>query len=406
MPLYFNILHSMVPAGLFAARGRIKATSAATVPRILHRARTWHTFRVVKRNALYCRATRTRGAAAPSWPGEKPGQRPGQSASGPPSPNWTDAIDEHEGPAVAALIWGAMERYYRRHERLLLVAASVLISIALIGAWSWRHPPPRALTQNDIDGAVQFTLSNAPRAPADSARAAAVIAPSVVEVQGFLSPEHAAARAAQSAKSSPKDHKSAPPALRDQPLQSDPSEAQQPDAIGSGVVVDQGGSILTSLHVVSGTDHWVVVFADGSQSEADFVGSQPENDLAVLKARRVPDEQKPAVLASTAGLRPGDQVVATGFPFGMGPSVSAGVVSGLKREFVDAEHDHLKLTNLIQFDAAVNPGNSGGPLVNRDGEVVGIVTAIVNPSGAGVFAGIAFAVPIENAARAVGDNPL
>jgi S1-C subfamily serine protease len=314
-----------------------------------------------------------------------------------------------EGPAVAALALSAIQRFYRRHERLLLVAASVLISIALIGAWTLRHPPPRALTQNDIDGAVQYTLANAPRAPADSARAAAVIAPSVVEVQGFLSPEHAAARASQQSKqsgASGKDRSSTPPALRDQPLQTDPSASQQPDAIGSGVVVDEGGSILTSLHVVSGTDRWVVVFADGSQSEADFVGSQPENDLAVLKARRVPDEQKPAVLASTAGLRSGDEVVATGFPFGMGPSVSAGVVSGLKREFVDAEHDHLKLTNLIQFDAAVNPGNSGGPLVNRDGEVVGIVTAIVNPSGAGVFAGIAFAVPIENAARAVGDNPL
>jgi S1-C subfamily serine protease len=84
------------------------------------------------------------------------------------------------------------------------------------------------------------------------------------------------------------------------------------------------------------------------------------------------------------------------------------VVAGLKREFIDPDRKDRtgSLTNLIQFDAAANPGNSGGPLVNRDGEVVGIVTAIMNPSGHSVFAGVAFAVPIENAAKAVGDNPL
>jgi len=100
-------------------------------------------------------------------------------------------------------------------------------------------------------------------------------------------------------------------------------------------------------------------------------------------------------------------VVATGFPFGIGPSVSSGVVAGLKREFVDPDRkdDGGKLSNLIQFDAAVNPGNSGGPLVNRDGEVVGIVTAIYNPTGQHVFAGMAFAVPIENAAKGLPDTP-
>jgi S1-C subfamily serine protease len=316
-----------------------------------------------------------------------------------------------DGPALATIAWGHVRRVCAAHERVVLITASVVVSVALIGLWSLLHPAPRVLTQNDIDGAVEYTLSNSPRAPAESAHAAAVIGPSVVEVKGFLSPEHAAAAAAaaRTHKAAPHERAgtpAAPPASRDKPLASGSADEEQPDAIGSGVVVDEGGSILTSLHVISGTDRWVVAFADGSESEADFIGSQPENDLAVIKAKHVPDELKPAVLASTAGLKSGDQVVATGFPFGMGPSVTAGVVSGLKREFVDADHDHLKLTNLIQFDAAVNPGNSGGPLVNRDGEVVGIVTAIVNPSGAGVFAGIGFAVPIENAARAIGENPL
>jgi len=103
-------------------------------------------------------------------------------------------------------------------------------------------------------------------------------------------------------------------------------------------------------------------------------------------------------------LAPGDQVVAVGFPFGIGPSASAGIVSGLKRQFRSPDGQQM-LTNLIQFDAAANPGNSGGPLVTMDGEVVGIVTAILNPNRQRVFIGIGFAVPIENAAAAAGMPP-
>jgi len=111
-----------------------------------------------------------------------------------------------------------------------------------------------------------------------------------------------------------------------------------------------------------------------------------------------------ASLRSTADLNVGDEVVAVGFPFGIGPSASAGIVSGLAREYRSPEGKRV-LTNLIQFDAAANPGNSGGPLVTMDGEVVGIVTAILNPSDQRVFIGIGFAVPIENAASAVGLSP-
>jgi serine protease DegQ len=109
-------------------------------------------------------------------------------------------------------------------------------------------------------------------------------------------------------------------------------------------------------------------------------------------------------MRSTADLRPGDHVIAVGHPFGIGPSVSYGVVSGLKREF-RAPDGGKTLTNLIQFDAAANPGNSGGPLVTMDGHVVGIVTAILNPSEQRTFIGIGFAVPIENAASAAGMPP-
>jgi S1-C subfamily serine protease len=141
------------------------------------------------------------------------------------------------------------------------------------------------------------------------------------------------------------------------------------------------------------------------EATASITGTQPENDLAVLQAHKMPDDLIAATMRSTAELRPGDQVLAVGFPFGIGPSASAGVVSGLKRTFRSPEGDNKDISNLIQFDAAANPGNSGGPLVTMDGQVVGIVTAILNPSKQRTFIGIGFAVPIENAAQAAGMPP-
>jgi S1-C subfamily serine protease len=147
-----------------------------------------------------------------------------------------------------------------------------------------------------------------------------------------------------------------------------------------------------------------VVFADGLETDAEVIGVRPEHDLAVLQAKEIPDDLEPATMRSTNGLRPGDEVVAVGFPFGIGPSASAGVIAGLRREYQSASGQRL-LTNLIQFDAAVNPGNSGGPLVTADGEVIGIVTGLLNPTEQRVFIGIGFAVPIENAAGAIGLSP-
>ncbi len=180
--------------------------------------------------------------------------------------------------------------------------------------------------------------------------------------------------------------------------------AEEVPGIGSGVVVVDKGVILTNLHVVIGSGRIKVTFANGEESSAKIIGMRPEYDLAVLQADRVPKGLPAATLRSTNDLRAGDEVIAVGFPFGIGPSVSAGIVSGLKREFSGGKSSR-KLTNLIQFDAAANPGNSGGPLVTADGQVVGIVTAILNPSTHRTFAGIGFAVPIENAASAVGPSP-
>ena len=175
-------------------------------------------------------------------------------------------------------------------------------------------------------------------------------------------------------------------------------------SVGTGVVIVDTGIILTNLHVIQGAETIKVVFSDGLESTASVKGTQESDDLAVLQAHKIPDDLHAATMRSTADLVPGDQVVAVGFPFGIGPSASAGVVSGLKRVFRSPQTNQ-EISNLIQFDAAANPGNSGGPLVTMDGQVVGIVTAILNPGRQRTFIGIGFAVPIENAASAVGLHP-
>ena len=145
-------------------------------------------------------------------------------------------------------------------------------------------------------------------------------------------------------------------------------------------------------------------FEDGLESDASVISTQPDHDLAVLQARDIPDDLKAATLRSAKHLTEGEHVTAVGFPYGIGPSVSHGVISGLHRQYRSPTGDRV-LKELIQFDAAANPGSSGGPLVNAQGEVVGIVTAILAPSEKAGFAGIAFAMPIEIAAGAAGLPP-
>jgi S1-C subfamily serine protease len=259
----------------------------------------------------------------------------------------------------------------RRHKLLLVAAAAALIALVLVFSHATLIPSPRRITQRDIDAAVLHTLKTK-TLPSPAVKAYEAVRASVVRVRGMdLDPD---------------------------------GDEETERSVGSGVVILDKGIILTNLHVVAGAKLVKVVFADGLQSEAAIIAGQPENDLAVLQAKTVPDDLVAATLRSTADLALGDQVIAVGFPFGIGPSVSAGVVSGLGREYRSPEGQRL-LTNLIQFDAAANPGNSGGPLVNADGEVVGIVTAILNPTEQRFFIGIGFAVTMESAAAAVGLPP-
>jgi S1-C subfamily serine protease len=171
-------------------------------------------------------------------------------------------------------------------------------------------------------------------------------------------------------------------------------------ASGTGVIVNADGLILTALHVVSGARSIQVHYADGTQSSASVVGRDASIDVAVLVPATLPTVVVPAVLGSSDQLAVGDPVVAIGNQLGLAGSATAGVVSGLDRSAKGS--DGTSLVGLIQFDAAVNPGSSGGPLVNARAEMVGIVVALANPTDAGTFIGIGFAVPIGTAVAAGG----
>jgi S1-C subfamily serine protease len=179
-------------------------------------------------------------------------------------------------------------------------------------------------------------------------------------------------------------------------------EEEEGFGVGSGVIINEAGAILTSLHVVADATAITVIYADGTHANAQIVSAEPENDIAVLQSDGFPEVIVPAIMGSTNNLRVGDETYAVGNPLGLPGSMSAGVISGFDRSLPLDEEGNERLEGLIQFDAAVNPGNSGGPLLNRAGQVIGIVTALANPSGEGSFSGIGFAVPIGTASAAAG----
>ncbi|MEM7268337.1 MAG: trypsin-like peptidase domain-containing protein, partial [Pseudomonadota bacterium] len=146
-------------------------------------------------------------------------------------------------------------------------------------------------------------------------------------------------------------------------------------SLGSGFVIDPEGFVVTNNHVIDGADEIVVNFTDGSSLEAVLVGTDPKTDIAVLKV--TPPEPLPFVpFGDSTVARVGDWVLAIGNPFGLGGSVSAGIISARNRDISSGPYD-----DFIQTDAAINRGNSGGPLFNMDGEVIGVNTAIISPSG-------------------------
>ncbi len=262
-------------------------------------------------------------------------------------------------------------RRFSRLWRLAPFAAGALVALGAVLLAGVLFPAPR-LSQDDVDATVAEALASVTPAPAYSEFVYRAVRPSLVLVR---------TTAAEGT--------------------GDPS---RDDGFGSGVIVNLAGDILTSYHVVAGAGTVEVTFADGTESDAEVIATEPDIDIAVLRAERPPIEMVPATLGDPGSVQEGSEAYTLGSPFGLAASVSAGVISGLDRTFRLEETDQV-LRGLIQIDAAVNPGNSGGPLLNREGHVIGIVTALLNPSGDDVFAGIGLAVPINVAGGAAGLPP-
>jgi S1-C subfamily serine protease len=251
--------------------------------------------------------------------------------------------------------------------KALLFALGMLVAFAALPLYKVFNPDPLPLTVREVNDSIAQALASATPPPAFSSNVYPRVLPSLVFIQ----------------------------------TQRENPEEEDGVGVGSGVVVNDSGDILTALHVVSNASEIEIFFADGTQTVAEIISAEPENDIAVLRLSQPPDLIVPATLGNPNAMRVGDEAFAVGNPLGLAGSISAGVISGFNRS-IPLDDGGERLEGLIQFDAAVNPGNSGGPLLNRYGQVIGIVTALANPSEQNSFTGIGFAVPIDTAGVAAG----
>jgi S1-C subfamily serine protease len=246
------------------------------------------------------------------------------------------------------------------------VAGVIAAFIAVFG-YGLLNPPARTLTTRDVNQAVASALASQTPGPPRSELVYAAVRPSIVLIETDL-----VATAGSTG-----------------------------SGLGSGVVVNDAGAVLTALHVVADATSIKLTFPDGSTSAATIASKMPETDIAVLQPETLPANLVAATLGNPSAMRIGSEAYIVGNPFGLYGSLSSGVVSGLDRSFEMPDSAQV-IHGLIQVDAAVNPGNSGGPLLDRGGRVVGIVTALVNPTKQDVFIGIGLAVPIDVAGGAAG----
>jgi len=268
-------------------------------------------------------------------------------------------------------IWrGRIKAMITRLRRGLPFVWGVFAALFVLFFYNLLIVTPNQLTVEQVNTSVAQAMASATPAPAYSSLVYQTIQPSLVLIQ--IEEKH--------------------------------ENARSDFGLGSGVVVDSFGNILTSLHVVKGASTIKVTFADGTESEAIIVLEQPEIDIAVIQALDTPLFVVPAVLGNPNAMRVGDEAFVVGNPFGLYSSMSSGVISGFDRVFKLTNSD-IEIAGMIQVDAAINPGNSGGPLLNRDGHVVGIVTGILNPTDDSFFVGIGFAVPIMTAVGGMGSPP-
>jgi S1-C subfamily serine protease len=279
----------------------------------------------------------------------------------------------NESSASQSELWQRRLQHVRTYGRgALPFVSGVIAAFAALLLYSALVPEPAPLTLNDVNDTVAEALASATPAPAYSTFVYQAIQPALVFIQVHTPGEK--------------------------------PEDEEGNGLGSGVVINTDGDILTSLHVVTNATDIQLTFADGTESSAEIIATQPENDIAVLRANRLPAVLIPATLGNPNAMRVGDEAFAVGHPFGLYASMSTGVISGLERTF-RPQNSEQRLQGLIQIDAAVNPGNSGGPLLNRYGQVIGIVTGLANPTEDTFFIGIGFAVPIDVAGGAAGLPP-
>ena len=264
--------------------------------------------------------------------------------------------------------WARLREQVRKMFPFVSGVLAALLALLLYNAFV---PGARPLTQTEVNTAISNAMASATPRPPNGVLIYQIIQPSLV----WIETEGAADENGESNR-----------------------------GLGTGVIFDQNGSILTSLHVVADSPIINLTFADGTQSPAVIANAQPEMDIAVLQAETLPQQYLPATLGNAGALRVGDEAYVVGNPFGLYSSMSAGVISGFNRTFKPPGTAQT-IEGLIQVDAAVNPGNSGGPLVNQYGHVVGIVTGIINPTEDSFFVGIGFAVPINVAAGGGGSPP-
>jgi S1-C subfamily serine protease len=262
-------------------------------------------------------------------------------------------------------------RLRERAKKIVPFLSGVLAALLALFLYNFLFPGSRPLTQNDVNAAISSALASATPRSAFSSIVYQIIQPSLVWIEAAGAP----------------------------------GESSSDDTnLGTGVIFNQDGHILTSLHVVDNSPSIDLTFADGTHSRAVVIEAQPEKDIAVLQAEILPPQFLPATLGNARALQVGDEAYVVGNPFGLYSSMSAGVISGFDRTFEPPGTGRV-IEGLIQVDAAVNPGNSGGPLLNRYGHVVGIVTGIINPTEDSFFIGIGFAVPIDVAAGGGGGSP-
>jgi S1-C subfamily serine protease len=261
-------------------------------------------------------------------------------------------------------------RLRERIRRMLPFASGVLAALLALFLYNAFFPGSKPLTQKEVSTAISSAMASATPRPPFSEHVYEIIQPSLLLIEAELPGEN----------------------------------GDTNTGLGSGVIINRFGDILTSLHVVANAKNIQVTFVDGTRSRARMVSSQPEKDIAVLQAETLPQLFVPAILGNANAMKVGDDAYVVGNPFGLYSSMSAGVISGFDRSFQPPNTNKL-IQGLIQVDAAINPGNSGGPLLNRYGEVVGIVTGIVNPTEQTFFIGIGFAVPIDVAAGGAGLPP-